>query len=136
MPHDHDIEPCSRVSRKQETCRRILIVDPDLRHRTILSALLELEGHRVTVCACESKALSLFSEGHIDFVICDHSRTGVDGLSLLEKINRMSGRVPVLLISSQRDWGPYMEAMNRGALGYLTKPLDYQEIQRLLELAA
>lgn len=133
MPHA--IESCSRVSKKRETSKRILLVDPDPGHRTILSALLELEGHRVTVCAHESEALSLFSQRSIDVVITDHSRAGVDGLSLLEKINRSSGRVPVLLISPQREWEPYMQAMNRGALDYLTKPLDYQEIQRLLELA-
>ena len=130
------IESCSQVSRKREAFKRILIVDPDPGHRAILSALLELEGHRVTACAQESEALSLFYERCIDFVITDHSKAGVDGLSLLEKINRSDGRVPVLLISPQTDWEPYQEALNRGALDYLTKPLDYQEIQRLLELAA
>ena len=134
MPHV--IESGSRDSKKRKVSKRILLVDPDLRHGTILSALLQLEGHQVTVCAQECEALALFSEHPIDFVITDHSEAGVDGFSLLEKINRRNGRIPVLLISSQKEGARYMEAMRRGALDYLTKPLDYQKIQRLLELAA
>ena len=130
------IESISWACEKREAYKRILLVDPDLPHQTVLSALLELEGHLVIACARESEALILLAERSIDLVITDHSISGVNGLSLLEKINRSGSRVPVLLISPQNDWQPYMEAMNRGALDYLTKPLDYQEIQRLLKLAA
>jgi len=117
---------------KEVTSRSILLVDADEPLRLILGMLLENEGYAVTTCGDEARAVDLIERNSFDFIISDHSSFGVDGLRLLETVKQRDHRTPVLLIASLYEMGPYIEAMNLGALDYLSKPVDYAEIQRLL----
>jgi len=51
---------------------------------------------------------------------------------LLKIIKQHNDKTPVLLISTLYEMEPYLVAMNLGALDYLSKPVDYLEIQRLV----
>jgi DNA-binding NtrC family response regulator len=112
--------------------KSILLVDEDEPLRLVLGMLLENEGYAVTTCGNEVQAIALIESRSFDFVITDHSSSGVDGLKLLETTKQRDSRTPVLLMASLYEMGPYIEAMNLGALDYLSKPLDYCEIQRLV----
>jgi DNA-binding response OmpR family regulator len=90
------------------------------------------EGYRVTACGAVLEAVILFEKEKFDFVITDHSSSGVNGLHVLEKVKLRNNKIPVLLISTLYEMEPYLAAMNLGALDYLCKPVDYLEIQRLV----
>jgi DNA-binding NtrC family response regulator len=119
--------------REEPLKKSILLVDSEVHHRTILSSVLEEEGHRVTACGAVLEAVTLFEKERFDFVITDHSSSGVNGLRLLEIVKQHDDKIPVLLISSLYETEPYLVAMNLGALDYLCKPVDYLEIQRLVK---
>jgi DNA-binding NtrC family response regulator len=114
--------------------KSILVVDPDRKHREILSVILEMEGYLVTACDNMPTALDVFEIKSFDFVITDHSGRdrGSDGLSLLEAIKERKTDTPVLIISSQYEVEPYIAAMNLGALDYLSKPVNCGEVRRLV----
>jgi DNA-binding NtrC family response regulator len=114
------------------TKKSILLVDEDEPLRLILGMLLENEGYAVTSCGNEARAIDLIETESFDFVILDHSRSGVDGLKLLATVKQRDWHTPVLLLTSLFEVGPYLEAMNLGALDYLGKPVDYTEVQRLV----
>jgi DNA-binding NtrC family response regulator len=125
---DQGVELSEELTRK-----RILLVDSEESHRTILGSMLEKEGYRVSFCGNLFDAVVIFQIEDFDFVICEHSTSGVDGLRLLEIIKQHNGQIPVLLISTLYEMEPYLVAMNLGALDYLCKPVDYLEIQRLVK---
>ena len=112
--------------------KSILLVDSEEPHRTILSSMLEEDGYRVASCGTLFDAVVVFQIENFDFVICEHSTSGVDGLHLLKVIKQHNDKTPVLLISALYEMEPYLVAMNLGALDYLNKPVDYLEIQRLV----
>ena len=112
--------------------KNILVVDPDAKHREILSASLELGGYLVTACDSMRIALDGFEIESFDFVITDHSGRSSDGLWLLETIKEKKPNTPVLIMSSQYEVEPYIVAMNLGALDYLNKPVDCGEVRRLI----
>ncbi len=120
------------VPSEERRKKSILLVDEDEPLRLVLGMLLENEGYAVTTCGDEAEAIALIESRSFDFVITDHSSSGVDGLRLLEAAKQRDSRTPVLLMASLYEMGPYIEAMNLGALDYLSKPLDYAEIQRLV----
>jgi DNA-binding NtrC family response regulator len=126
------IEKGIPVLSKEVTSRSILLVDADEPLRLILGMLLENEGYLVTTCGDEASAIDLIEKHSFDFIISDHSRLGVDGLRLLETAKQRDSDTPVLLMASLYEMGPYIEAMNLGALDYISKPIDYAEIQRLV----
>jgi DNA-binding NtrC family response regulator len=115
--------------------KRILLADSHEPRRRILKALLEEEGHDVSLCGNLPEAVSRFEEAPIDFVITEHSSAGINGIRVLESIKGRNHTIPVLMISSIYEWEPYLIAMNLGALDYLNEPLNYDTIQRLIKYA-
>jgi two-component system, NtrC family, response regulator HydG len=121
-------------SGKESPRKKILLVDAEEHHRTILGSMLEEDGYQVASCGTLFDAVVIFQTENFDFVICEHSTSGVDGLHLLKIIKHHNDKIPVLLISTLYETEPYLVAMNLGALDYLSKPVDYLEIQRLVRI--
>jgi DNA-binding NtrC family response regulator len=126
------IKPKARMMKKEKLLKKILVVGHEDHHRLVLGALLSVEGHSVLSCSAGEEALKLIQEESINFIIIDHFAPELDGLLLLEKIKQLTTKVPVLIISAQYDVEPYITAMNLGALDYFGKPIDYAEIQRIV----
>jgi len=120
------------VPSKRTLAKSILLVDSDLDLRLMLSMLLSEEGHEVRTCGSLREALQEITERRFDFIITTHSISGINGLSLLERIRHQDASVPVLIISARYELEPYLIAMNLGVLDYLTSPIDYTAIQRLV----
>lgn len=118
--------------RKARSLKHILLVGIEEEHRLLLAALLQEEGHLVSVSCTDKDALRLLQDGNIDFVIVDHFAPELDGLSLLEEIKSLNTDIPVLILSSQYEMEHYMTAMNLGALDYFSKPVDYTDVQRIV----
>ncbi len=122
----------TKVIRKEMFRMNILVVGQEDHHRLMLVALSAEEGHSVLSCNSSEEALKLVKEGSINFIIIDHFAPELDGLNLLEKIKQHTTSVPVLIISAQYDMEPYITALNLGALDYFGKPIDYSDIQRIV----
>jgi DNA-binding response OmpR family regulator len=118
--------------KKVKALKQILVVGVEEEHLLLLATLLKAEGHLVSVGRTDKEALSQLQERAIDFVIVDHFAPELDGLSLLEKIKALNRDIPVLILSSQYEMEHYMTAMNLGALDYFCKPVDYGDIQRIV----
>ena len=116
----------------QFASKSVLLIDADENSRRIIGWLLECDGYWVTACGSTARALDLVERRSFDFVISDHSSSGVDGFRVLETVKQQNSDTPVLLMTSEHEMEPYIEAIRRGALDYMCKPIDYEEIQRLL----
>ena len=72
-----------------------------------------------------------------DLVLTDINMPEMDGLTLLEKLSQIDNTLKAVVISAYGDMQNIRTAMNRGAFDFLTKPIDFQDmeitIQRALE---
>ena len=112
--------------------KAILLVEPDLDVRLMLSMLLAEDGCIVDACGTLIEALLAVSEKNFDFVITVHGAAGIDGLLLLDVLREKGSVIPSVVISARYEKEPYLLAMNLGALDYFIKPLDYAALQRLI----
>lgn len=71
----------------------------------------------------------LQAEAPIDMVLTDINMPGLDGLSLLAKINDIDPTIKTVIMSAYGDLQKIRTAMNRGAFDFLTKPLDFQDLE-------
>ncbi len=71
----------------------------------------------------------LQEEAPIDMVLTDINMPGLDGLSLLTKINEIDPTIKTVIMSAYGDMSKIRTAMNRGAFDFLTKPLDFQDLE-------
>jgi DNA-binding NtrC family response regulator len=116
---------------------RVLVVDDEVLIRDTLAEYLTQEGCAVTVCANAEEALARAAERRYDIALCDVQLPDMDGLQVLERMQRLSPETAVLLITAYATVENAVEAFQRGASDYLMKPILLDEvlikIRRLLE---
>ena len=113
---------------------RILVVDdePDLEplilqrmRRKIRSGAYSFEFAHNGVEALEA----LREHQDIDMVVSDINMPQMDGLTLLEQIPKVDPDIRSIIISAYGDMKNIRTAMNRGAFDFVTKPLDFEDLQ-------
>ena len=72
---------------------------------------------------------ALKANGQIDLVVTDINMPRMDGLSLLQKLQENEKQVSTIIVSAYGDMGNIRTAMNRGAFDFVTKPIDFQDLQ-------
>jgi DNA-binding NtrC family response regulator len=113
----------------------ILVVDDnkDLAHGVAL-IVSDLCGD-IRVAHTAEAALELIAQRPVDLVLSDVRMPGMDGLSLLEKLKTSSPRAKVILFTAFGTIETAVRAMRLGALDYLTKPFDNDELLAVVERA-
>ena len=114
--------------------RHILVVDDD---RLVLAALAEGlrgAGYRVTGVASGEEALASVARDAPDLALLDVRMPGMSGIELGRQVREKFG-VPFLYLSAYGDQAMVQQAVDEGALGYLVKPLDIQQIVPSIEAA-
>lgn len=66
---------------------------------------------------------------HVDLVVLDINMPRMDGLSLLEALQRRDDRKSAVVVSAYGDMTNIRTAMNRGAFDFLTKPIDFSDLE-------
>jgi len=113
----------------------ILIVDDEPAQRELLARCL-LEWGFDTVQAEEGEeALDVIDDRHVDMVISDVRMPGMTGLELVSAIRETSVALPVLVITAFPDIRQAVDAVKDGALDYLAKPIDLDELRDLVAAA-
>jgi len=114
---------------------KILIVDDELNMRLVLTAMLKKEGYEIASAADGNEALSILKSGPIDVVITDLKMPNVDGMELLNHMNDKHPAIPVIIITAHGTVATAVEALKKGALDYITKPFDLDELKNVISKA-
>ena len=101
--------------------------DEDITLNNILDALHD-EGYDVAGTKNGADALQKMEKGHVDVLITDIKIPGLDGIKLLEKVKEKHLETEVIIITGFGSIGSAVEAMKKGALDYITKPFDLDEL--------
>jgi len=107
---------------------RVLVVDDEHKQTEILRSILEREGYEVETASSAEEAEALVRANPPDVVLTDLRLPGCDGIELLEAVHRGFPQVGVVLVTAHGTIPTAVEAMKRGALDYLTKPLTREAV--------
>jgi len=113
--------------------RHILVMDDDRLALAELSEGLRGAGYRVTTAASGEVAVGVAGRDAPDLALLDVSMSGMSGIELGKKLREQG--VPFLCLSAYGDQDIVQQAAEEGALGYLVKPLDIQQIVPSIEAA-
>ena len=72
---------------------------------------------------------ALKANGSIDLVVTDINMPRMDGLSLLQKLQEGEESVSTIVVSAYGDMANIRTAMNRGAFDFVTKPIDFLDLE-------
>jgi DNA-binding NtrC family response regulator len=109
---------------------RILVVDDDKGVREALSEFLISLGYSVVMAENGEEALRQYRKGEFDVIMADLIMPNMDGMELLERIrNTKNDEVIFLMITGHPSIGTAVEAINRGADDYITKPFHLEDVK-------
>ena len=108
---------------------RVLIVDDEKGMRLALKALLSKEGYEVETAGGGEEAIRCIDQGSYHVVITDLSMNGVSGMQVLEHARRVDPDIAVIMITAYGSEKIAVQAMKLGAVDYLPKPFDNDEVR-------
>ena len=109
---------------------RILVVDDDVGQRSLLESFLVRQGFDVRTAVSGEDALGALEQELPGLLISDVRMPGISGLKLLEMARDTAPSLPVLLVTAYADIRDAVGAMRGGAVDYLEKPIDLDELLR------
>src|SRR5436309_1418005 len=107
---------------------RILIVDDDAAQRSLLDSFLKSQGFETQPVSSGEQALAVLQAEDISMMISDVRMPGMSGLETLRRARQRHTLLPVLLVTAYPGVRDAVGAMRDGALNYLTKPIDLDEL--------
>ncbi|MCK1401111.1 response regulator [Bradyrhizobium sp. 40] len=116
----------------------ILFVDdePDLEALVLQKFRRQIRDGSVTIMFARDglEALqSLEQNPHVDMVVSDINMPRMDGLSLLAKLQEAEDKKSTIIVSAYGDMSNIRTAMNRGAFDFLTKPIDFADLEMTIQ---
>src|SRR5215470_4574235 len=114
---------------------RILIVDDDAGQRSLLDSFLKSQGFETVPVSSGERALEMLRTEQFSMMISDVRMPGLTGLETLRRARQESAVLPVLLVTAYADIREAVGAMRDGAVNYLAKPIDLDELLSTVQQA-
>jgi two-component system, NtrC family, response regulator AtoC len=108
--------------------KRILLIDDEVGIRTSLTMVLE-PAYEVLSANDGEEGLNLFRNSSPDLILLDILLPGIDGLSVLQTIRSEDARISVIMLTASTTVKTAVDAMKMGAVDYITKPFDVEELR-------
>ena len=106
----------------------ILVVDDEPVQREMIGGFLKKQGFEVIAADSAERALELFRQDAFDLVLTDQKMADMSGLELLQAVHTINAETPVILITAFGTIEAAVAALKHGAIDYLTKPLNLDEL--------
>ena len=107
---------------------RILVVEDDDDMRESLGRILRRAGYQVQLARDGSEAITVLQAQPFHLVLTDLVMPRMGGLELLREIRRRERAVPVVLLTAFGKPAAFAEAMDLGAVGFITKPFHAKSL--------
>ncbi|MBZ0256095.1 sigma 54-interacting transcriptional regulator, partial [bacterium] len=113
----------------------ILIAEDEAKMRKILAMALSEEGHEILEAQNAEEAATTLRTHSVSLVISDLRMPGGGGMSLLKSVQEINHYIPVIILTAYGTIENAVDALKNGAVDYLLKPCDLDEIKLAVEKA-
>ena len=114
---------------------KLLVVDDDILILDCFRYTFPTDQIEVATAKRADEALALFRDHSFDVVVTDVRLPDCSGLKLLQDLQELDRKVPVILMTGHGTANTAIEAMRKGAFEYLLKPLDLDALQSVIDRA-
>ena len=113
----------------------VLVVDDEEPIRTALRKYLTQQGYEVSTAADGDEALAILQRQKIACMLLDVRLPGTSGVDLVPKVLEIEPNIALLMLTAVNDATSAALCMQRGAMDYLTKPIDLADLDRAIQRA-
>jgi len=106
----------------------VLVVDDDETILKLIKMRLDVEGYGVETASSAEAALELARAEAFDVALLDYKLADKNGIALMTDLLQLNPEMPVIILTAYGTIKGAVEAMKKGAYGYIAKPFDYDEL--------
>lgn len=115
---------------------KILVVDDEVKACELLKRFLETKGYEVTIAADYSEAMDKMSQTGFDLIFTDiNLGGGGSGIDILREVKKREMVCPVIMITGDPNIETVTEAVRLGAHDYILKPIIFEALTRVTDMA-
>jgi len=114
---------------------KILLIDDEFAQLQTLAGFLKKRGFEVEKAASGSTGLELIEKQTVDLVITDFKMPDIDGLQVLKRAKQINPEVDVIMMTAFGSIESATQAMRDGAIDYLIKPVDLDQLELVINKA-
>jgi two-component system response regulator PilR (NtrC family) len=118
-----------------DTPSRILVVDDERSMREFLAIMLTRDGHEVVAAENGAQALAVLRQRPFDLLVSDIRMPDCSGIDVLREAKALQPDLPGILMTAFSSTQTAIEALRTGALDYISKPFDVDEMKRVVAQA-
>lgn len=111
---------------------RVLVIEDDLEMRSLLEDFIKQEGYEVKSVDNGSQAFILLAREDFDLIITDIMMPGLSGLDILPGLKKLQPQSSVIVITAFGTEEVQRRALEKGACGYLEKPLHLEDLKIMI----
>ena len=111
----------------------LLIIDDEQSQRELLSGYLKKKGFNVYTADSGSEGIKIVNENSVDIIFSDYKMPEMTGLEVLEKVLKINPEISFVIITAYGTVENAVKAMRVGAYDYISKPVDLDELDLLIE---
>ncbi|HOC88670.1 MAG TPA: sigma-54 dependent transcriptional regulator [bacterium] len=113
----------------------ILVVDDEASQRSALAGFLRKKGYETLQADSAEAALAVARQQVLDLVLTDLRMPGMDGARLLNELKALNPLLDVIIMTAFGTMTEAVQAMKEGALDFITKPIDLEQLQVVIARA-
>jgi two-component system, cell cycle response regulator DivK len=112
----------------------VLLVEDTEDNRFMMKRLLEMSGYRVVEATNGEEAVRVAEAESPSLILMDLSLPMIDGLAATRLIRKLPGcqKTPIIAVSAHDTSDFLAEALEAGCNSYITKPIDFSELEELI----
>jgi CheY-like chemotaxis protein len=110
---------------------KILIVDDNKANILLLEKMLKISGFgNIKTLTDSREVLDLYSVYEPDLLLLDFRMPFMDGLEIIDSLNFLNNnkKTPIIMLSAENEKEYQKKALDKGALDFITKPFNYNDI--------
>jgi signal transduction histidine kinase/DNA-binding response OmpR family regulator len=138
--HSHSDVPLSTRESLRHASLNILVAEDNAVNQLVMKRLLNKRGHRVTMVADGHSAVAAVAAGSFDVILMDVQMPELDGLQATREIRANEAgtgrRIPIVALTAHAMQSDQERCLESGMDDYLTKPINTNELDRLLNAYA
>jgi DNA-binding response OmpR family regulator len=115
--------------------KTVLVAEDEKPIRDILKIHLEKNGYNVILTENGERAIDVLKSEEISVAVTDIKMPIIDGFGVLDYVNKNCAQIPVIMLTGYIDVETAVDAMKKGSVDYLTKPIKRDDLLTSIEFA-
>jgi DNA-binding NtrC family response regulator len=111
----------------------ILVIDDEAAQRDVLTGYLKKKGYKIFSASSGKEGVEIAGKDPVDIILSDFKMPGLSGLEVLEQVKKINPEISFVIVTAYGTVENAVKAMHLGAFDYISKPVDLDELDLMIE---